>query len=300
MDPDEFIVAVYCLVDDLTEEILGDGRLRERGPDPTLDDREVLTMELVGEFLGIDTDSGILRYFRGHFGEWFPALSGVHRTTFRRQGANLWAAKERLWRRLCSSPEASPAGEEGEILVVDSVPMPACKGARSGRCKILWDVADRGYAPSVGGFFYGVRAHVVVRRPGVIVGTRLAPASTHDLHPARGLLAEAGEGWVFGDRNYRAPGLAEEMKGRGQKPLIPHKMTKTEPRPWPRPLKGKRQRVECVFGQLCGRYNAKKVWARDSWHLMSRWLRKVLSHTIAFVLCRRAGLGPLRFGDLLA
>nr|MBA2617748.1 IS982 family transposase [Rubrobacter sp.] len=45
MDLDTFIVAVYCLVDDLMEELLGGQRLRKRGPDPTLDDREVLTVE---------------------------------------------------------------------------------------------------------------------------------------------------------------------------------------------------------------------------------------------------------------
>lgn len=193
--------------------------------------------------------------------------------------------------------------EAGEVLVVDSMPIPACKGTRSRGCKILWEVADKGYATSVGGFFYGVRAHVLVRWPGVIVGTRLAPASTHDLHPARAMLrqagAEGGDGWVLGDRNYHGPELAEDLRRRDQKPLIPHKMSKTEPHPWPRWLKGIRQRVETVFSQLSGRYNAKKVWARDAWHLRSRWLRKVLSHTIAFVLCRRARIPPLWFEHLL-
>lgn len=296
MDVSTFVVSVFCIVDDWLAE---QPPLRRRGPSPSLSDSEVMTMEIVGEFMGIDTDSGIHRYFSRHFGGWFPALGRVHRTTFARQGANLWAAKERLWRHLVSSAEASPAGGSGEILVVDSMPMPACKATRSGRCKILWDVANKGYAPSVGGFFYGVRAHVLVRWPGVIVETRLAPAATHDLHPARALLAEAGEGWVLGDRNYHSPQLAEELVGRGQEPLIPHKMSATEPQPWPRWLKGIRQRVECVFSQLSGRYNAKKVRARDSWHLRSRWLRKVLSHTIALVLCRRCGLPPLRFEDLL-
>src|ERR671910_503577 len=61
-----------------------------------LSDAEVLTIEVVGEFLGIDTDKGIYCYFRRHYGEWFPALKGVHRTTFCRQAANLWVVKEML------------------------------------------------------------------------------------------------------------------------------------------------------------------------------------------------------------
>lgn len=81
MDITTFLISVFCLVDDF----LKDKRLRQRGPQPTLSDSEVMTMEIVGEFLGFDTDSGIYRYFRRHYHDWFPALGQVHRTTFVRQ-----------------------------------------------------------------------------------------------------------------------------------------------------------------------------------------------------------------------
>lgn len=62
MDLNTFIVATYCLVYEAMGETLGDHRrrrLRRRGPDPLfLDDREVLTIEVVGEFLGIETPTG--------------------------------------------------------------------------------------------------------------------------------------------------------------------------------------------------------------------------------------------------
>jgi hypothetical protein len=93
VDLDSFIVAVYCLIDDLMP---AEGRLRRRGPHPLLDDRELLTIEVVGEFLGLDTDKGLHTYFRRHYGEWFPALLRIHRTTFARQAANLWSVKRRL------------------------------------------------------------------------------------------------------------------------------------------------------------------------------------------------------------
>jgi hypothetical protein len=54
-----------------------------------------------------------------------------------------------------------------------------------------------------------------------------------------------------------------------------------------------------VIGQLTERYHAKRVWARDAWHLGSRWLRKLLSHTPAVFLCQQTGLGSLRFADLI-
>ena len=105
MDLSTFIISVFCLVDDRLK-----GRsIRSRGPAPKLSDAEVLTIEVVGEFLGIDTDKGIYLFFRRHYSEWFPALSEVHRTTFARQAANLWKLKERLWQELLGlAPTTQP------------------------------------------------------------------------------------------------------------------------------------------------------------------------------------------------
>ena len=52
MDLSTFIVSVFCLIDNRVD----DRRLRVRGPLPKLSDAEVLTIEIVGEFLGMDTD----------------------------------------------------------------------------------------------------------------------------------------------------------------------------------------------------------------------------------------------------
>jgi hypothetical protein len=41
------------------------------------------------------------------------------------------------------------------------------------------------------------------------------------------------------------------------------------------------------------------VGARDLWHLASRLLRKVLSHTVAFLLNHQMGNPPLKLSKLL-
>src|SRR5919107_5917230 len=94
MDLSTFIVAVFCLIDDQLE---GSGRLRRRGPAPRLADSEVLTIETVGEFLGLDNDEAI-RYFREHYGEWFPALRKVHRHLRQAGGQPLDSQGEHLAR----------------------------------------------------------------------------------------------------------------------------------------------------------------------------------------------------------
>jgi len=104
MDLSTFIVAVFCLIDDRLE---GRG-VRQRGPSPKLCDAEVLTIEIVGEFLGLDTDKSIRLFFERHYGGWFPTLGEVHRTTFARQAANLWKVKERLWQELLADAPTTP------------------------------------------------------------------------------------------------------------------------------------------------------------------------------------------------
>lgn len=81
MDLSTFIIAVFCLVDDrLKDQEL----LRQCGPSPKLSGAELITIEIIGEFLGIDIDKALHRYFRRHYREWFPTLRFVHRTTFAR------------------------------------------------------------------------------------------------------------------------------------------------------------------------------------------------------------------------
>jgi hypothetical protein len=62
----DFIITVFCLIDD--EYKILDKPLRKRGFKPALSDSEVMTMEVVGEFLGIDTDKNAsLRINKSYF-----------------------------------------------------------------------------------------------------------------------------------------------------------------------------------------------------------------------------------------
>ena len=50
--------------------------------------------------LGFDQDARLFWYFRHHHSDAFPKLRQVHRTTFLRQAANLWAVKQRVQQHL--------------------------------------------------------------------------------------------------------------------------------------------------------------------------------------------------------
>ena len=132
----------------------------------------------------------------------------------------------------------------------------------------------------------------------MIADGHLAPANLHDLTVADDLLADA-HGWALGDRSYWSPVRAGLLADQGVRLLAPPRSEKRSRPHLPRRLTQARRRIETVIGQLVERYHAKRVWARDAWHLWSRWQRKLLSHTLAVYLCQQTGLGSLRFADLL-
>src|ERR1700692_2724034 len=92
----DFIITVFCLIDDECKML--HNPLRQRGFEPNLSDSEVLTMEIVGEFLGIDTDKGIWTYFKTHWLNLFPKM--VDRSNFARQAANLHVVKRIIQERI--------------------------------------------------------------------------------------------------------------------------------------------------------------------------------------------------------
>jgi hypothetical protein len=291
VDLSTFIVAVFCLIDD---RLTGLGRLRARGPAPTLADSEVLTIEVVGEFLGLDEDTELFAYFRRHYAHFFPNLMRVHRTTFARQAANLWKAKERLWQELLAQTPHDPT-----FAICDSMPMPACLFARAYRCRRFRGEAAFGKDTLLRQTFYGFRLHARVCWPGVVTRISVAPANAHELSVLPELVGSTS-GLIVGDRNYHSPRTAEELATTGVELLAPYSSERKDPAPKRSALLSRfRYRIDTVFGQLTQRYSVKRVWARDLWHLTSRLLRKVLSHTIAFLLNHLSGNRPLQLAKLL-
>jgi hypothetical protein len=294
MDLDSLIVTAFCAIDDALRACLAGKPLRRRGPQPVLADSEVLTMELVGEYLGLDQDAKIFSYFRRHYRHFFPALGHLHRTTFVRQAANLWQAKARLWQHLLDGLECDRA-----VSLVDSFPVAVCRFARARRCRRLRELSAYGRDEMIKQTYFGVRLHLRVCWPGVISGVEVAPANLHDLAVAEELLAGV-RGYALGDRNYWKPALMAELREKGLVLLAPFRSAKREKRPWPRRLVNTRRRIETVIGQLVERFHAKQVWARDAWHFLSRLLRKVLGHTLFVGLCQQCELLPLRMAELLS
>ena len=294
MDLDNLIINDFCIIDDAKKEILQDKRLRERGPKPVMDDTEIITIEVIGEILGINTDNELFEYFRHYYSHFFPSLTRISRVTFTRQAANLCWIKEKVWQYLLKFIEHDPT-----LGIVDSFPIPVCLFARAPKCKRFAGEASFGKDRLIRQTFYGFRLHVRISKNGLITRFVLAPANEQDIN----VMPEVVEDWIgtaIGDRNYWSPILKEELARKGIELIAPFKLKSKDP--WPETSKfinHIRYIIETVFSQLTERYHIKKVWARDRWHLLSRLYRKVLSHTLAFLVNQKIGNSPLEFEKLL-
>jgi hypothetical protein len=242
MDLDTLIITWFCWIDEGIKEITGDRRLRQRGPAPALADSEVLTMEVVGEDLGLDQDSALFAYFQRHWSHFFPQPRHLHRTTFVRQATNLRGLKDPLgwWLR-----ERLP--HDPTLAILDSLAIAVCQFTRAPRCQRFAGEAGSGQDQLTRRVFYGVRLHARIWWPGVISQIEVTPGYGSELAAALDLTA-ATQGLVIGDRNFWSPRLREELARQGLTLLAPFRRRLQDP--WPgrsRQLSRWRYRIDTIF-----------------------------------------------------
>lgn len=292
---EEFIITVFCWVEDCVGSVTGEVKLRTGGFAPRLRDSEVITLEIVGEMLGHDGDEAIWSYFKRHWTAWFPGLGD--RSTFVRQAASLWRVKQLLHERLVAQLGARAANGH----IIDGFPIAVCKLARAARSRVLKAAADYGYCAAKREYYYGLKAHLVIDLRGVAVGITLTPANVDERDAAYDLLG-AIEGLLLGDKGYIRPQFKADCEALGidlQTPMR-HNMKERRPRWWLQLLQRVRKRIETVIGQFEQRFGLAKTRARDAWHLTNQVTRKLLAHTVGVWLNLRQGREPLDLNGLLA
>lgn len=254
-------------------------------------------MEIVAEFLGIDTDIGIYRYFRAHYADWFPKLGS--RSSFIKQMANLWQVKQSVQQRLLERMGAL----SDSVHIVDGVPIATCHFARAYFSKCFKGQASYGYCASKKQHYYGFKGHVSISFHGVISGFTLTPANGSEREAVFELVPEGAKGLLLGDKGYLGQAFQADLKTHCDLDLqTPRKdnMQETRSKAFIDAMMKTRRKVETVIGQLTERLHLNKVRARDLWHLSSRIARKILTHTLAAFLRHRGGPECLDFDHLIA
>lgn len=222
---EEFIIAVYCCVDDGLRSLTQGEPMRSRGFEPGLSAAEVLTMEIVGEYQRLDRDKDIWSYFRRHWQSWFPTLSS--RSSFVRQAAHLWQYKQRLQQQLATALGAL----EDDVHLIDGLPMRLCCLTDASRCQSFQGVAAFGYCAAKDESFYGFRGHLCISFNGVITGCAVTPANG-DEREALWEVTQPLQGLLIGDKGYLSQPLQIELAQQHLNLQTPLRRNMSETRPF--------------------------------------------------------------------
>lgn len=293
MSIEDFIISVYCLVDEQLNKILTKP-LRSRGFPPKLSDAEVITMDIVGEFLGKDTDTSIWRYFLTHWMTLFPCLGS--RVNYAKQSANLWNIKQIMQTTLAHRMGAL----SDNLHLADGLPMPVCHFKRAYFSRIFEGSAAYGYCASKEETYYGFKGNLAISSEGIITGMTVTAANIDERESLWDIIGNI-KGLLFADKGLVGEYFQEEIR---QHTLVnlqtPTRNNMSDPRgkDCNRWITSTRRLVETVIGQLTEQFNIEKIRARDLWHLTSRISRKILAHTVGVFVNKLMGYSPLQFEQL--
>jgi hypothetical protein len=294
MSLENFIINVYCLIDEKLEKIVGDKRLRERGFDPGLSDAEMITMEVVAEFLGIDTDKGAWEYFSNHWVAWFPKIGS--RANFAKHAANVWRLKQQIQKLLAKELGAFSDG----LHLADGFPMLVCQFKRAYFNRSWKGVASYGYCASKAETYYGFKGNLLINSEGVITDITVTQANVDERVSLWDMLDKVN-GQIIADKGLIGSDYRSEVKqftGIDLQTAARANMKEARSEKFIKWLISTRRLVETVIGQLADRFHIETIRARKLWYLTNRVARKILAHTIGIFLNKQNSNPPLQF-DLL-
>ena len=235
---DDFIVPVYVVIDE-TMRALG----HRSHCLAQISDAEVLTVAVVAA-----------KYFQNHHERALQVmqlgryLSGTLSTSRFNRRLHALAA----WLRLM----LDTLGElfaQGEVFLLDSMPVPVCRRARARRSRKLSGRDFCGYCAAKREPFFGWRLHLICTTVGVPVAFDLVPGGLHDLTPIHELTYALPEGAsVYGDKAYNAADDEATILADTGVRLVPLHKANMRPNRWAdkRALRAWRKRIETLYSQL--------------------------------------------------
>lgn len=292
----EFIIMTYLFTEKYFNEVSKNITLRTRGEAPALSDVEVITMEIVGEYLGFGNDKQIWLYFKQHWSHYFPKLGC--RTSFIRQSANLMTIKNLLRQHI--SEELT---RDQDLYLFDGFPIPTCHVKRYKRTTTsLSTYGAVGYCAAKDKKYFGFKGHIIITGEGVTKTMDITAANIdeRDVLPE---LTDKLNGDIIADKGLIRTGLSHELKAKGVNLHTPLRsnMQDARPKEFVSQIMNVRRVVETTIGQLVERFKIQSIKAKDLWHFAVKVGRKILAHTVCFAINKAINVdNPLQLERLLA
>src|ERR687891_2679399 len=282
---EEALIVLFCEIDDAYQTLNPNGWHYESLKE--LSDSEIMTLALLQQLRGIESQRSFLREVARFFSHLFPGVVGLHPSSFHRRVRKLRRFLEPLRRNVLSEIVGDP-----ETLLVDSTllsvlhPRQVSQGSGfPGGAWVRW-----------GSFsVYGVKLHLICATNGVPLSYELTPANVADVSLTEELLLEAalGDGVarkLLGDLAYRSEGLKDAL---AEVDIL----LVTEPSERRR---GVRQRVEIAISSLKRVFGLDETLATTLVGLATRIAAKIAAYTYAFAVNRTLGRPQGRIKELWA
>jgi hypothetical protein len=204
---EDALTVLFCLIDDAYAHL--NPQANSYQAIKRLSDSEVLTLALLQQLRGVESERSFLRDAQRFFSHLFPGVVGLHPSSLHRRVRRLRRFMEPLRRAILAELVGEP-----ETLIVDSTllevlhPRQVAQSAGfEGASWVRW-----------GSFaLYGVKLHLLCSTNRIPLSYELTSANVADALLVRELVAAAGLGEgdlarrLLGDLAYRSGGLAAEL-----------------------------------------------------------------------------------------
>ena len=280
---DDFCLYMYCLVDDVWQQIAP--LFKRPGPAPSrCSDSELLTLALVGECRGWDQETQLLALWAEHR-DLFPVLPSQSR--FNRRRRALREALNLLRQTIVSSLDL--AGER--YTIIDSLPIAAVAFHHAPRASDEWKIheASFGKVSAKQQTIYGYKLHLLVTLEGIILDGLLAPAHERDLTAGVALLSQHTDRVVLGDKAYYSVPVARQLAAEQAITLLalPHANYRLQvPAHLRRLFEDARRLIETVNSQLSQQFHLAVNHAHTFIGLYTRLATKLTAHTLCTFINR--------------
>lgn len=327
LDLETFLTTLYVRVDDLYQQTIRPQLPPCGGPAPQLSDSEVLCLGLAAQWRsGVPwkSERGFLRYAFKHLRALFPALTS--QSAFNRRLRRLWGGFILLQQAVAQELLTAQDYE-----VMDCVPVPVARGARSFHPGWLADIARIGKGGN-DRYFYGLHLLLLASASGLATGWILAAGNIQDRWVAEGVFsARAGRPQLTGpmlpdQTTPRLPAPIDWMgpaqscgQNLGRPVIADNGFAATD---WlqhwaydyaasvvvppesqepvqQRRFSGLRQVVETVFAHLCDSFGLKYPGAHTTWGLLARVSAKLAAYNLGIWINRYWGRPDFAFATLI-
>jgi hypothetical protein len=249
-----FARTIRQIVSELYQKVAPESVKRRRNFEKRkLSDADIITLAILGELFGIDSERCWFGFAERNFTEIFGQF--CDRTRYNRSKRNLIYVIGEIQREIVTLLPQSEVG------IIDSCPLPVRELARAAFHKTFRGYgAAYGYCASKKKYYYGYKLHLVTDKSGIPTSFTLTGANVDDREVAEELSETSGFSVLFGDKGYVGARLSEAKLVALERKNAKNPSMSDEQR---KKVFKTRRKIETTFSQMADTLNLQKVRAKS-------------------------------------